>query len=167
MGKRTLMGTSGGSATERNPMSRLAFCARLRPAQRYVARGGGGQTNALLACRRLLAQPLAQQQAGEECRLGSHAVTYCYFMDKSWCRVRDSNPRPSVYDTENQSWSALPPMPTPRGALAAVAVDNKIYVIGGAKIPAGMDLRDGLTPRGPIELLGDMARRQGAGGSAG
>ena len=61
-----------------------------------------------------------------------------------------------VYDTDSQSWSALPPMPTPRGALAAVAGDNEIYVIGGAKIPAGMDLRDGLTPRGPIELLGTM-----------
>src|ERR1700724_2586348 len=31
-----------------------------------------------------------------------------------------------VYDTETQSWSGLPPMPTPRGALAAVAVDTKI-----------------------------------------
>ena len=68
-----------------------------------------------------------------------------YPEDKAW-----------VYDTESQSWSALPPMPTPRGALAAAAVGNKIYVVGGAKIPAGMDLRDGLIPRGPIELLGTM-----------
>jgi N-acetylneuraminic acid mutarotase len=68
-----------------------------------------------------------------------------YPEDKAW-----------VYDTETQIWSELPPMPTPRGAHAAVSVDNKIYVIGGAKIPSGMDLPDGLTPGGPIELLGTM-----------
>ena len=61
-----------------------------------------------------------------------------------------------VYDIESQSWSALPPMPTPRGALAAVAVRNKIYLIGGAKIPAGTELPDGLTRSSPIELLGTM-----------
>jgi N-acetylneuraminic acid mutarotase len=61
-----------------------------------------------------------------------------------------------VYDTETQSWSALPPMPTPRGALAAVAVDNKIYVVGGAKIPSGMELPGGLTAGGPVELVGTM-----------
>ena len=61
-----------------------------------------------------------------------------------------------VYDTETQSWSALPPMPTPRGALAAVAVNNKIYAIGGAKIPAGMELPDGLNVRGPVELVGTV-----------
>jgi N-acetylneuraminic acid mutarotase len=61
-----------------------------------------------------------------------------------------------VYDTETQSWSALPPMPTPRGALAAVAVGNKIYVVGGARIPVGRELPDGLTLGGPVELLGTM-----------
>src|SRR6516165_5735262 len=61
-----------------------------------------------------------------------------------------------VYDTETQNWSALPPMPTPRGALAAVAVDNRIYAIGGAKIPAGMELPDGLNVRGPVELVGTI-----------
>lgn len=61
-----------------------------------------------------------------------------------------------VYDTETQSWSALPPMPTPRGALAAVAVENKIYVIGGAKVPAGRELADGLNAGGPVEVLGTM-----------
>jgi hypothetical protein len=68
-----------------------------------------------------------------------------YPEDKAW-----------VYDTETQFWSELPPMPTPRGAHAAVAVGNKIYVIGGAKIPTGMDLPDGLSPGRPIELLGTM-----------
>jgi N-acetylneuraminic acid mutarotase len=61
-----------------------------------------------------------------------------------------------AYDTETQGWSALPPMPTPRGALAAVAVGNKIYAVGGAKIPSGIELSDGLTAGGPVELLGTM-----------
>src|SRR2546422_7527539 len=39
---------------------------------------------------------------------------------------------------------SLPPMSQPRGALAAVAVGTRIYVSGGAKIPAGMNLPDGL-----------------------
>jgi N-acetylneuraminic acid mutarotase len=59
-----------------------------------------------------------------------------------------------VYDTETQSWSELPSMPTSRGAQAAVAVDSKIYVVGGAKIPSGVELPDGLNPGGPIEILG-------------
>jgi N-acetylneuraminic acid mutarotase len=61
-----------------------------------------------------------------------------------------------VYDIESQSWSALPSMPTPRGAQAAVAVGSKIYVVGGAKLPAGMDFPDGLNPGGPVEILGTM-----------
>jgi hypothetical protein len=43
-----------------------------------------------------------------------------------------------VFDLDTQKWSALPPMPTTRGALAAVAVGKKIYVSGGAGIPQGM-----------------------------
>jgi len=66
-----------------------------------------------------------------------------YPEDKAW-----------VYDTETQDWSELPPMPTPRGAEAAVPVGNKIYVVGGAKIPSGIELPDGLSPRGPVEILG-------------
>lgn len=37
-----------------------------------------------------------------------------------------------VYDPATDSWKALAPMPTPRGAGQAVALDGKIYVIGGA-----------------------------------
>lgn len=59
-----------------------------------------------------------------------------------------------VFDLDAQSWSALPPMPTARGALTAVGVGSKIYVIGGAGIPAGISLPDGLTPGGAVELLG-------------
>lgn len=68
-----------------------------------------------------------------------------YPEDKAW-----------AYDTKAQSWSALPPMPTPRGALAATAVGDKIYVVGGAKIPSGMSLPNGLTPGGPVEMLGTL-----------
>ena len=68
-----------------------------------------------------------------------------YPEDKAW-----------MYDTETQRWSALPPMPTPRGALAAAAVGQKIYVVGGAKIPSGMELPDGLTRGGPVELVGTL-----------
>jgi N-acetylneuraminic acid mutarotase len=59
-----------------------------------------------------------------------------------------------VYDLDTAKWSALPNMPTPRGALAAVAVGKKIYVIGGANIPKGMQLPDGLQGGGPVELVG-------------
>jgi N-acetylneuraminic acid mutarotase len=58
-----------------------------------------------------------------------------------------------VFDAERQIWEALPPMPTPRGALSATAVGNKIYVIGGAKIPTNQDQKDGLVGGGPVELL--------------
>jgi len=61
-----------------------------------------------------------------------------------------------VFDAETQKWSALPNMPTARGALAAVAVGNKIYVIGGGTIPKGKQLPNGLTPGGDVELLGTM-----------
>jgi len=65
--------------------------------------------------------------------------------DKAW-----------VYDLDKASWTALPPMPTPRGALASVAVGTKIYVVGGAKVPAGADAPNGLVPGGPVELLGTL-----------
>lgn len=57
-----------------------------------------------------------------------------------------------VFDLDTQKWSALPPMPTTRGALAAVAVGKKIYVSGGAGIPQGMQLPDGLVGGGPVDL---------------
>jgi len=61
-----------------------------------------------------------------------------------------------VFDLDKQAWSALPPMPTPRGSLSAVAVGSKIYVVGGAKIPAGVNLPDGLYAGGPVELLATL-----------
>lgn len=41
------------------------------------------------------------------------------------------------YTPGTDSWKALAPMPTKRGAGGAVEVDGKIYVIGGANVPAG------------------------------
>lgn len=61
-----------------------------------------------------------------------------------------------AYDTKSATWSELPPMPTPRGALAATAAGTKVYVIGGAGIPRGMDLPDGLVGGGPSEMLGTV-----------
>jgi len=61
-----------------------------------------------------------------------------------------------VFDLDTQKWLALPPMPTTRGALAAVAVGKKIYVSGGAGIPQGMQLPDGLVGGGPVDLYGTL-----------
>ena len=61
-----------------------------------------------------------------------------------------------VFDLDKQTWSALPDMPTPRGALSAVAVGTKIYVVGGAKIPVGANLPDGLSGGSAVELLGAL-----------
>src|SRR3984893_17153341 len=60
------------------------------------------------------------------------------------------------FDLDTQQWSALPPMPTTRGALAAVAVGKKIYVNGGAGIPQGMQLPDGLVGGGPVDLYSTL-----------
>jgi N-acetylneuraminic acid mutarotase len=43
----------------------------------------------------------------------------------------------AVYDPATDSWSDLPPMPTARGGLAAVALNGKIYVVGGGGMPPG------------------------------
>jgi N-acetylneuraminic acid mutarotase len=36
-----------------------------------------------------------------------------------------------IYDPMSNAWTEGPPMPSPRGALAAVALDGKLYAIGG------------------------------------
>jgi N-acetylneuraminic acid mutarotase len=68
-----------------------------------------------------------------------------YPEDKAW-----------VFDLDSKQWSALPPMPVPSGALTAIAVGKKIYVNGGAKIPAAAAMPDGLFGGGPVELLAAM-----------
>ncbi len=52
------------------------------------------------------------------------------------------------YDPANDTWKALPPMPTKRGSPVAAAVAGKIYVIGGASIHPGSK-ETGLHPRRP------------------
>src|SRR5579862_1382295 len=37
----------------------------------------------------------------------------------------------SEYDPTTDTWKELPPLPTPRGAPIAAALDGKLYVIGG------------------------------------
>lgn len=56
------------------------------------------------------------------------------------------------YNPTNDTWKALPPMPTARGAAVATAVDGKIYVIGGASVHPGMKIR-GLNARVPQQAL--------------
>ncbi len=51
-----------------------------------------------------------------------------------------------VYDPATNGWKALAPMPTPRGAGQAVALDGRIYVLGGA-----MSNKPG-NPGAPIKL---------------
>lgn len=51
----------------------------------------------------------------------------------SWMPVSDC----WEYDSASDSWRALAPLPSARGAAAAVEVGGKIYVIGGAALPAG------------------------------
>jgi len=49
------------------------------------------------------------------------------------------HPQSWVYDPNKDSWASLPDMPTPRHGLGAVTLENKIYVIGGAKQFSGTD----------------------------
>jgi hypothetical protein len=41
-----------------------------------------------------------------------------------------------IYDIPTDTWTKGPSLPTPRGALTATAIGNKIYAIGGAKNPS-------------------------------
>src|SRR5260370_5063732 len=43
------------------------------------------------------------------------------------------------YDPATDSWKALAPMPTRRGAAAAAVINGKVYVVGGATTPSGTD----------------------------
>jgi hypothetical protein len=42
-----------------------------------------------------------------------------------------------AYDAAAGRWSALPPMPTPRHGLAAVALGGRIHVLSGGPRPGG------------------------------
>lgn len=60
---------------------------------------------------------------------------------KEWQPTADA----FVYDPKTDGWSRLPPMPTARGAAAAVVLDGKIYVVGGAHAHEhGRDMKEPL-----------------------
>ncbi len=46
------------------------------------------------------------------------------------------------YDPKADSWYAAAPMLTPRHGLGAVAVDDAVFLVGGAKKPSGSDTSD-------------------------
>jgi N-acetylneuraminic acid mutarotase len=54
------------------------------------------------------------------------------FVGRPGTKVWQPIPSSVVYDPDTDSWKELAPMPTPRGSAVAVAVNGKIYVIGGA-----------------------------------
>src|SRR5678816_1505497 len=59
------------------------------------------------------------------------------------------------YDPAADSWKALAPMPIRRGAAAAATVNGKIYVVGGAALPAGQ--ADGMVhPAQRHQVLGTV-----------
>jgi N-acetylneuraminic acid mutarotase len=57
------------------------------------------------------------------------------------------------YDPAKDTWKALAPMPTARGAAVAAEVGGKIYVIGGASVHPGAKIV-GLTAQTPHRSLG-------------
>jgi len=80
--------------------------------------------------------------------LPSHHVAFCEHDGKIYAFggfvYPDSGPAAWVpinntweYDPGKDSWKALAPMPTKRGAAEAVEVNDKIYVIGGATTAPG------------------------------
>jgi N-acetylneuraminic acid mutarotase len=59
------------------------------------------------------------------------------------------------YDPAADSWKALAPMPSKRGAAAAAAIDGKIYVVGGAGLrPGSTDTM--IHPARPHQVVGTV-----------
>ena len=56
------------------------------------------------------------------------------------------------YDPAADTWKALAPMPTKRGAAGAAVVDGKIYVVGGANSLPGVT-ENGIHPQRPHNVL--------------
>lgn len=56
------------------------------------------------------------------------------------------------YDPATDTWKALAPMPTKRGAAGAAAVNGKIYVVGGATSLSGVT-ENGIHPARPHNVL--------------
>ena len=59
------------------------------------------------------------------------------------------------YDPQADSWKALAPMPTKRGAVAAAAVNGKIYVVGGATMHEG-STETSIHPARPHRAVGTV-----------
>src|SRR4030095_7876500 len=51
------------------------------------------------------------------------------------------------YDPDANSWAAKRPMPTPRHGLAAVALDDKVYVLGGSNGSAASNALEVYDPK--------------------
>jgi N-acetylneuraminic acid mutarotase len=96
-------------------------------------------------------------------QLPSHHVAFASLGDKIYAfggfTLPDSGPpawRPLdnawEYDPAADSWKALAPMPTKRGAAGAAVVNGKIYVTGGATSRPGVT-ESGIHPARPHEVL--------------
>lgn len=59
-----------------------------------------------------------------------------------------------VYDPNSDTWQELTPAPTPRGAGWAVALNNRIYVIGGTQSATHGNPAAPLSPQTPQRVLG-------------
>lgn len=66
------------------------------------------------------------------------------------------------YDPAADTWKALAPLPTKRGSPVAVTVGDKIYVIGGATTPPGMNV-PAVHPRSPHISVGVVEEYDPAG----
>ena len=99
--------------------------------------------------------------------LPSHHVAFTTYRDKIYAFggfvLPKSGPPAWVpvnnaweYDPAADSWTALAPMPSRRGSPVAAAVNDKIYVIGGAASPAGSTAEEqdqGMLPNRPHESV--------------
>jgi len=59
------------------------------------------------------------------------------------------------YDPATDTWKALASMPTKRGAAAAAVINGKVYVVGGATVPAGTN-ETAVSPARPHLAVGTV-----------
>jgi hypothetical protein len=52
-----------------------------------------------------------------------------------------------AFDTRTLRWERLPPMPTPRGELAAAVFDGRIHVVGGMTPAGALDAHEAYDPQ--------------------
>jgi N-acetylneuraminic acid mutarotase len=96
--------------------------------------------------------------------VASHHVAFTSHNDKIYAfggfRLPESGPPAWVpiseaweYDPATDTWKALAPMPSRRGAAAAAVVNGKIHVIGGASVVPGSN-EAGIHPARAHQVLG-------------